>query len=156
MSEHADEIAAIRKEFAEQMGELRGAVADLSKAKTPEEKQEARADVREAEADLKTLASKHGISESAMREAVDAAKKQERLSELRPLVAEIIAEIDSEDDDEEDGDDKTDDDDAKGKGAKDDTTDDDAGEGKKPPPVEKDTEPVQPHWAERSVGELLR
>jgi CRISPR/Cas system CSM-associated protein Csm2 small subunit len=140
----AAEVAELRAQLAE----YKQALEDLRTAQTPKEKEEAREEIRETKADLDKLASDLGISRSALEHAASEARRAERKEELRPILMELLDEL--PDDDEP----KSDDDASDLKAAESSTA------GPTPAPPSKkakpDSEPVIPHWSEKSVTEMLR
>lgn len=98
MSQPADEPGAggISSEEAQQirqaLTEVQQGMASLREARTEPQRQRARSDVREAEADLDVLARQAGISREALERSIGEAKRAEQKEELRPLVEELLAE----------------------------------------------------------------
>jgi|SRR6185437_410678 len=138
-----------RQEFADlatAVGELRDALNEQRQADSPKEREEAAADVREAKADLKTLAKELGLDPKRLEEAAEAARRQQRKDELRPLLVELLDEELADPENEGDGGGKGEDD---GK-PKDGKADDDPG--KEPP---KDSEPKVDHWSDRPLSSLF-
>lgn len=153
-----------RAEFDELRSSLTGlsdAVRELREARTPDERREARQDVREAEEDLDATAKRLGVSRAKLEESIAAARKAERKEELREPLRELLEELraESDDGDDEDGDAGKPKPKPKPKAKRkpasssssssgDDGDDDGAGAG--------DTEPIVPHWTERGIGALLK
>ena len=132
--------------------DLQAAVADLARAqqelaeaRTSEEREDAREEVAESKADLDALAKELGISPSKLRAAAAKAKDEEESERLRPLVKSLVAELLDEEVEAPTEEDKPDEDDDAEK-PKDEPA----------PEPEPDSAPVQSHWSERPVGELLR
>lgn len=129
--------------FTQGLEELRGAVQELREARTPEERREAREDAEDAEESLEKTARRLGVSRAKLEESIKAARAAERKEELRPIMVELLEEL---------------------KG--------DAEPEPKPKPKPKpkagangrretgeppgDTAPVKEHWAEKSIGNLVR
>lgn len=145
--------------LADGLDELRERFDDLDAARTPAERQEASQQVTEAKADLAATAAALGVSEETLRGAVKSARDAERKDELRGPLKELLQEIRDEEE-------------AAARKAEEDAAAEAAANGTKPKPkaakpksepgapdpapVVEDTEPVKPHWGERSVSELLR
>lgn len=128
------------------MDELRQAFQDLKDASTPAERREAREDADEAEQDLAATAKRLGVSRKTLEDSIQAARRAERKDELRPILAELLAEakeepapVDEEPETKEEPEPP-----ASVKPVA------------KPRVVAPDTEPVKPHWSESRVGDLVR
>lgn len=159
MSTNGDDApvtAADLRELRDALEDLRSSQQELRDASNANDKRSARRDVQDAREDLDELAQRLGISRATLDGSIAAAKNAERKDELRPIIVEILSELNDgagDDDDPPADDDPADDDDPP---ADDDPAADDdppAPKQRKPKP---DTEPVKPHWAERGVGELLK
>ena len=130
--------------------EVRGLVLELKTSRQPAERAEIRQELDEVEADVEKLAKKYGLPASTIRDSIAAAKRAERKDEMRDVVRELLEEMIDDDESELE-------------------LDDDA---EVPKPVEKkdkkpraskveevideDSEPVVPHWSDRSIGDLLK
>jgi hypothetical protein len=145
----AAEAAELRRE----LDDLRKANKELSDAKTAADKASARDAVDEAEDDLEAVAKRIGVSPAALRKATAEAKKAERKEELRPILYELLDELEA--DDPELDDDKPTDDDKPAADDKPTDSDKPAAKEKAAKPKE-DAPPVRAHWSERGVGELIR
>lgn len=143
------------------LDEIRAGMEELRAASTPQERRDAKADVADAEQDLDALAKRLGIPRGKLDESIRAAKQAERKEELRPIIAEILAEAEAAKADpppDDTGDDPPKDDPPKADPPKE-TDPPKADDPPKDPPKAdppKDTEPVKPHWSERAVGDLVR
>ena len=147
----AAELAAVTAA----LDEIRQAQDDLREASTQAERREAAGDVADAKQDLDKLAQALGIPRAKLDASIKAAKDAERKEELRPIIAELLAEEDERRAEEE--------------RAEQERLEAEAA-GKKPPkekkaggangaaadPVVGDTEPVRPHWSEKSIGDLVK
>jgi hypothetical protein len=78
-----------RAEFTSALEELRQATQELRDARTPEERQEARSDIGDAEDELTKAAKALGLSRDQLAKAASDARTAQRREELRPLVAEL-------------------------------------------------------------------
>jgi len=148
MSETVPE-GVTRKEFSElraAVGELADALRARDEADTAAETQAAQADVKEARADLDTLAKELGIPVGKLRDAAEEAKKQVRKEELRPILLELLDEELTPVEEEAPTDEEP---------SADEETETEAEPAEEPPPVE-DSAPTQAHWSERSLGEILK
>lgn len=135
------------------LDEIRTAMEEIRAASTTRERDDARDDLDDANTDLAAAAKRLGISPDALAKAARDAKSAERREELRPIVADLLAEREAErlaaeetpEDDEGAADDKK----AKKKPA---------ARIKAVPDAEpdEDTEPKVEHWSERGVGNLIR
>lgn len=130
------------EEFAElktAVGGLTSALEELRQARTEPEKTEARDGVREAKADLKTLASELGIDPKRLEQAAENARREQRKEELRPLLVELLDEELAEEVEE--------------------TIEELTGEGEQKPKPEpkpkEDSGPSAEHWSEGPIGGLL-
>lgn len=127
------------------MDELRQALQDLKDASTPAERREAREDADEAEQDLAATAKRLGVSRKTLEDSIQAARRAERKDELRPILAELLAEAKEEPPVEEGL-----------KPEKEPVPPASVKPVAKPRVVAPDTEPVKPHWSESRVGDLVR
>lgn len=142
------------------LDDLADAFEDLRSARTPADKQDARDDVAEARESLEAMARRLGVSKATLEKSVKAAKDEDRKSELRPILRELLDEMAGESgdpDDDEPDDDEPDDDDPPVPKAKAKAKQEPAEPKAKPEPKPKpDTEPVKPHWSEAGIGGFLR
>jgi hypothetical protein len=130
--------------------DLRVAFDDQREASTAQERTEAAGDVAEARQDLDKLARELGIPRVKLDASIKAAKDAERKEELRPIIAELLAE-------EEErlrlGEETAA---AEAEAAKKPLKEKKAGGASGAVEPVADTEPVVEHWSERSVGELIK
>jgi hypothetical protein len=132
------DLAALRSAF----DGLADGLRELREASTASERREAQADVRDAREDLDELAGRLGISRKTLDASIAEARRAERKDELRPIIAELLAEAKTEEPEPE----------PKPKPKK---AQPKAEEPKSDEPV-PDLEPMRPHWSEQTVGNLLR
>lgn len=135
------------------MDELRTAFQDLREASTPADRREARDDVDDAEQDLAATAKRLGVSRKTLEDSIQKAKQAERRDELRPILAELLAEAKENDTTPEPGEEKDGADDAAVPAS---TESAKPARSPRPRVTEPDTEPVKPHWSESRVGDLVR
>lgn len=146
-----------RAEFLALGEELRQSFAELREARTSAERREAKADVDDAEDAFERAARQLGISSDSLRKAAQAARKDERREELRPILAELLEEErerqrEADEEAKRKAKGRPRKDDGKSKSAKD---DDDTGDGDGDEPA-GDSHPTAEHWGERRLSELLR
>lgn len=151
MSEPADPLADLRKEFTDFQVEIR----DLIKASTPTERADAREDVADAEADVIAAAKRAGLKpeqvQRALAEAKRAAFREEHGEEISAMIRTELETLMKE---------------AEAKEAEEGASKDEAAAEQKPkaekkqkadePEPEPDAAPERPHWSEKSVTELIR
>lgn len=164
----AADVAALAKGLTD----LQAALEDLREAQTPRQRKDAADDVNDARGDLDAVAARLGITKEALTSAAAEAKKAKHKEELRPILVELLEEINNPDSDDGDPDDAGDGGDPppapkppkakpapkpKAKAAP------DPADGGKPDPADKpddapppDAGPVVDHWSDRSVGSLLK
>jgi transposase-like protein len=130
------DLASLRSELAD----YKKALDELKAASTPAEKEEAREDVEDAEADLGAVARKLGISPSALRKATADAKRAEQKENLRPIIQELLDELVGDDDEDE----------------PEKPVAEEKPKRERAPKKEADSAPVVTHWSDRSVMDLLR
>jgi len=120
--------------------ELREALDELREARTAPERREAQEGVRDARADLATVARELGLDPKRLQAAAEEAKLKDERERLRPLLIELLDEelaIEPEGEGKGEGD---------GKG--------DPKPEPKPKP-EGDSAPVHEHWSERPLSVLF-
>lgn len=141
-------------ELRSALAELQDAVQELREARTAGERSDARESVQEAKGDLDAVARQLGISRETLERAAREAQQSERKNELRPILRDLLAEIERERAEAADGEEQ-------------DEEDADAAAGKAKPrrkakPQQEasapapDSAPATEHWSERSLGELVR
>lgn len=148
----ADPVAELRDELSA----LRGELADLVKANTPAERQEARADVNDAEADVIAAAKRAGLKPEqvtrALAEAKRAAFREEHGEEISAMIRTELEALmkEAEEKEAEAATENEVPDDEKPKAPK--------AKAEKPEKVEPepDAAPERPHWSEKSIAEMLR
>jgi SMC interacting uncharacterized protein involved in chromosome segregation len=118
--------AAEAADLRHALEEIQQAQDELREASTARERAEAQENVSDAREDLDALASRLGISRSALNESIAAAKKAEQKEELRPIIAELLEETKAQE--------------PEPAAVK----------------AEPDNEPAQEHWSQRGVTELIR
>lgn len=134
-------VEALEKKF----DALLAAVEDLKKARTPEERREAKEDVESAESALERYAKAHGISVDQAEEAMNTVKRKAQIQQVK----EAMLEFSDEDWDEVF---------PKPREEADEDSDKPAGETKpkpkaeeKPAKQEEDSAPGGEHWTDRRV-----
>lgn len=86
------ELSFDPREFRAALDELRQGQADLRDAVSSREREDAHEQIREAKADLDTLAREMGIPRTSLDKAIAEAKRSERREELRPIIDELLEE----------------------------------------------------------------
>lgn len=151
-STEPDPLLELRQELAD----LRGELGALVKASTASERQDAREDVADAEADVIAAAKRAGLKPEqvtrALAEAKRAAFREEHGEEISAMIRTELEALMKEAEEKEVG--ATSKDEASEKQEK----------AEKPPKEEKpeklepepDVAPERPHWSEKKIGELIR
>lgn len=159
----AAELAAVTTALEE----IRQGQQELRDATTERERKEAKGDIADATDDLDEIARRLGIPRAQLDDSISAAKRSTRKEELRPILTELLDEIEAAKNEP-----KHDDDgnllDADGNPiedkdgnpiepkAKTEPPKKDAPAKPKQDPPAGDTEPERPHWMERKIGDLVK
>lgn len=147
----ADPVAELRQELAD----LRGELGALIKASTTTERQDAREDVADAEADVIAAAKRAGLKpeqvQRALAEAKRAAFREEHGEEISQMIRTELETLMKEAEEKE-----------AEASSKDEVTEKPE-KAEKPkaeklekPEPEPDVAPERPHWSEKSIAEMLR